>query len=183
VITTCSARNNDFVTSIGAEKAFDYTSPTCGKDINSYTNNELLYAWDTISLEDSAKICAEALTTDGKGKARYGSILPIKLPDRDDVEVTGTLMYTIFDEAFAKGGRETPRSTEDFESAKTIFELTEELLRTGALKTHPEKVGKDGLKGVLDGMVQLKEGNVRGEKLVYKVDETPNEEGVSQSFA
>jgi hypothetical protein len=38
---------------------------------------------------------------------------------------------------------------------------------------HPPKVGKDGLQGVLDGLVQLKEGKVTGVKLVYRVDETP----------
>ena len=183
VITTCSSSKTDFVTSLGAEKAFDYKSPNCGKEINEYTQNKLMYAWDTIAEPASAKICAEALSTqipEGQ-KAKYGSTLPVKL-ERDEKEVqnTGTLMYTIFGEPFTKGGNQFPKIQEDFDSAKSFFDTTEELLADGKLKTHPEKVGKDGLKGVLQGMLDLKEGKVRGEKLVYRVEETPNEEATQE---
>jgi hypothetical protein len=41
------------------------------------------------------------------------------------------------------------------------------------IRVHPPKVGKDGLKGVFVGLQQLREGKVSGEKLVYKVEETP----------
>jgi NADPH:quinone reductase-like Zn-dependent oxidoreductase len=88
VLTTCSSSKTSFVTSLGAEKAFDYTSPTCGKAINEYTKNKLMYVWDTISEAGSAKICAEALSSqvpEGE-KARYGTILPVKI-DRDEKEV------------------------------------------------------------------------------------------------
>ncbi|ETN43650.1 uncharacterized protein HMPREF1541_02809 [Cyphellophora europaea CBS 101466] len=179
VITTCSPRNFSFVESLGAEKAFDYNSPTCGKDINAYTNNALQYAWDTISLEQSAKICAEALSSEPQD-AKFGSILPVKLP-RDDVKETVTLMYTIFNEEFVKGGRTTPASPDDFESAKNIFNITEKLLADSKLKPHPESVGSDGLKGVLQGMLDLKNDKVSGKKLVYRPEETPDTEA-SQSY-
>ena len=184
VLTTCSKRSTDLVLSLGAEKAFDYTSPTCGADINNYTNNELLYAYDPIADSASAAICAEALTSEVH-KARYGSTQPVKLPGRaeGDVYTEATLMYSIFNEAFIKGGKETPASREDFESAKSIFGVVEELLKDGRLKTHAETVGKEGLKGVLKGLVNMKEGRVHGEKLVYLVGETPGEEGLSESFA
>jgi hypothetical protein len=41
VITTCSPKNFKLVESYGAEKAFDYHSPTCGEDMRAYTNNTL----------------------------------------------------------------------------------------------------------------------------------------------
>ena len=179
VITTCSPKNNKYVESLGAEKAFDYNSPTCGQDINKYTDNKLKYAWDTISLEPTAKICAEALSTDGQG-ARYGSILAVKFP-RDDVTSTATFMYTIFNEAFTKGGKEFPAVPEDFESAKRMCGIAEKLLQDGKLKPHSEKVGKDGLKGVLAGLMDLKNEKVSGQKLVYRPAETPDEE-LSKSF-
>jgi hypothetical protein len=47
------------------------------------------------------------------------------------------------------------------------------LIASAQLAVHPPKVGKDGLKGVLDGMEQLRQGKVTGVKLVYRVDETP----------
>jgi len=84
-----------------------------------------------------------------------------------------TLMYTIFNEEFEKGGRVTPASKEDFEFAKMFFEVTEKLMAEGKLKPHPAKVGSGGLKGVLQGMEDMKAGKVSGVKLVYKVADTP----------
>jgi hypothetical protein len=94
-------------------------------------------------------------------------------PPRDDLEVTITLMYTIFNEEFQKGPKVTPASKEDFEFAKKFYGITEELLKEGKLKTHPEKVGEKGLEGALQGMEDMKNGKVSGVKLVYRVADTP----------
>ena len=58
-------------------------------------------------------------------------------------------------------------------SPRRFSEISTKLLASAQISVHPPKVGKDGLKGVFDGMQQLKEGKVSGTKLVYKVDETP----------
>jgi hypothetical protein len=52
-------------------------------------------------------------------------------------------------------------------------ELSTKLLASSQISVHPPKVGKDGLKGVLQGMDDLKDGRVSGIKLVYNVSETP----------
>lgn len=171
VLTTCSPRNFDFVKSLGAAEAYDYRDPDCGKKINEATNNSLKLIWDTISLESSAKICADAMSSDTSG-ARYGSILPVKFP-REGVQTTFTFMYTIFNDAFEKAGRNNPAVPEDFEFAKEIFGITEKLLAEGKLIPHPEKVGSDGLEGVLQGLQDLKNDKVTGQKLVYRVQDTP----------
>lgn len=175
VITTCSPKNNDFVKSLGASAAYDYKDPECGKKINKDTNNKLKLIWDTIALESSAKICGDAISTENDdGSARYGSILPVKLPGRSDVKTTFTFMYTIFNDAFTKAGRDTPAIPEDFEFAKKFFGIVEKLLAEGKLKTHPEQVGKEGLKGALQGMEDMKNEKVSASKLVYKVADTPD---------
>lgn len=84
-----------------------------------------------------------------------------------------TMMYTIFNEEYEKAGRHTPASPEDFEFAKKVFNITEKLLADGRLKTHPEKVGPNGLEGALQGMQDMKADKVSGQKLVYRVAETP----------
>lgn len=83
-------------------------------------------------------------------------------------------MYTVFGEGFNFGkGSEFPAIPEDFEYTKKFIELTEKLLAEGKLKAHRAKVGADGLKGVLKGLEDMKAGKVSGEKLVYRVEETP----------
>jgi hypothetical protein len=155
---------------LGATECFDYNTADVGSKIRQYTENKLKYAWDTISLPETAKICAEALSSESGCK--YGTILPVKSP-REDVETKGTFMYTIFGEEFSKGGKATPASTEDFEFAKKFYDITEKLLADGKLKTHPDKVGDGGLEGVLKGMDDMKNNGVSGVKLVYRVADTP----------
>lgn len=179
VVSTASPRNHDFVRSLGADEVFDYNDPECASKIKKLTNDSLKLTWDTISLDSSAKICADAMAPSG---GKYGTILPVK-PPRDDLEVTSTFMYTIFNEPFHKGKNEFPAVKEDFEFAKMFMEITENLLKEGKLKTHPEKVGKDGLEGALRGMEDMKADKVSGQKLVYKVAETPKEPSVKIDLA
>lgn len=173
VLTTCSPHNNDFVTSLGADGVYNYKDADVGKQINRDTNDSLKLIWDTISLAPSAKICAEALSSDSTG-AKYGTILPVKLPGRTDVETTFTFMYTIFNEPFTKAGRDNPAVPEDFAFGKKFFQIAEELLAAGKLRTHPEQVGAEGLKGALQGMEDMKNEKVSGRKLVYRVADTPS---------
>ncbi|KAK4546691.1 hypothetical protein LTR36_001909 [Oleoguttula mirabilis] len=171
VVTTCSPHNNDFVKSLGAVAVYDYKDPNCGKNINKDTNDSLKLVWDTICTESTVKICAEAMSSESNG-ARYGSILGEELP-RQDVDSTFTSMYSIFNEAFTKGGEDEPAAPEDFEFSKRFFAITEKLLAEGKLKTHPAKVGPKGLEGALQGMEDMKNGKVSASKLVYRIAETP----------
>ena len=180
MVSTASPRNHDFVRSLGADEVFDYNDAECASKIKKLTDNSLKLCWDTISLESSAKICADAMASGSGGK--YGTILPVK-PPRDDLEVTSTFMYTIFNEPFHKGKNEFPAVKEDFEFAKMFFEITEKLLKDGKLKTHPEKVGKDGLEGALRGMEDMKVDKVSGQKLVYRVGETSDKPNVTIELA
>lgn len=84
-------------------------------------------------------------------------------------------MYTIFNDPFTKAGRDQPAVPEDFEFAKQFFDITEKLLAEAKLKTHPEKVGEKGLEGALQGMQDMKNDNVSGNKLVYRVRDTPKD--------
>jgi hypothetical protein len=196
VLTTCSPSSFSFVTSLGAEKAFDYTDPECGNAINAYTGNALMNIFDTVAVPSSARLCAQAFSSDlprSQGtqepqRARYGSVAPVGIPRPDtDVESAVVLMYTIFNEAFSKWGMEFPATKEDFESARVFFDLVERLLQEEdegkRLRTHPEKVGEEGLKGVLDGLLALKEGRVRSQKLVYRIADTPEAGKVERDFA
>lgn len=169
-MTTCSPRNFDYVKSLGATEAFDYNDKQAPSKIRELTENKLTYAWDTISEKESAQFCADALTS--SSGAKYGSILPVKSP-REDVESVSTLMYTVFGESFKFGQQDIPAVSEDFEYTKKFLAMTEGLLKEGKIKAHKQTVGKAGLEGVLKGLEDMKNGKVSGEKLVYRVSETP----------
>lgn len=80
---------------------------------------------------------------------------------------------TVFGESFDKLGAHVPAKPEDYEFTKEFWRITEGLLATEQIKPHPVTLGKEGLLGVFEGMQKAREGRVSGEKLVYRVDETP----------
>jgi hypothetical protein len=54
-----------------------------------------------------------------------------------------------------------------------LMGLSEKLLAEGKIRPHKPSVTRGGLKGVLDGIDSLGRGEVSGEKLVYRVADTP----------
>jgi NADPH:quinone reductase-like Zn-dependent oxidoreductase len=166
VITTCSPKHNEWMKSHDITP-FNYSDPDCGAQIRKFTDNKLKYAFDTISLPDSVKICAEALSSEPG--CRYGALIGVEFP-RKDVVSTTTIMYTVFGEEFSMAGHKFEQSAEDFEFGKMFFELTEKLVGEGKLKTHPEGLREGGLEGVLKGMDEMRENGVSGVKLTYKID-------------
>ena len=165
-ITTCSKHNFDYVKSLGAAAAFNYNDADCAEQIRKYTNNSLKYAWDCIALEPTVKICAEALAP-GPG-SHYGCLLAVKFP-REDVTVTPTLAYSALGEPFDKGFAKSEKGEEeDFKFAVNWSEIVERCLAEGKISVHKPRVGQ-GLENVLDGLDQLKNNKVSGEKLVYKL--------------
>lgn len=173
VITTCSPRNFDLVKSLGADAVFDYSDPAATAQIREYTSGKLRYAWDTISEESSAKFCAEALSpsaAEAGGDLHYGALLFLPFP-REDVTPHHTLAYTILGEAFEFGSiRNFDAQPQDFEFAVKWWALAEKLIAEKKVKPHPTKIGSGGLKGVLEGLEELKSGKVSGVKLCYRID-------------
>ena len=174
VLTTCSPSNNDLTTTLGASLTFDHSSPTCAADIRTATNNSLRYAWDTISIPSSMRICADALTShpDPQSPARYGCLLKPDGFPRADVAITYTLAYKAFGEGFKGWGKvfEEAELGADWEFAVQWAGVFEGLLEEeGRVRAHPVEVVEGGFGGVLGGLDRLRGGKVSGRKLVCKV--------------
>lgn len=169
VLTTCSPHNFDLVTSLGADAVFDYKDPQSAALIRKETDNNLKLVFDCIALESSAKFCEAAISTEG---GEYSALLNVKV-ERDNVNSRFTLGYTSVGEDFKFGDIPFPAKPEDKAYTEMFVPIAEDLLAQGKVKVHRPKVGKDGLKGVLEGLQLLKEDKVSGEKLVYNVSETP----------
>ncbi len=58
-------------------------------------------------------------------------------------------------------------SKEKFNSAVRFAGVAEKLLEEGRIKPHPKEVRSGGLEAVLGGIQDVREGVIRGRKLVY----------------
>lgn len=55
---------------------------------------------------------------------------------------------------------------------ETFIPIAEGLLKEGKIRGHSPSVRRGGLRGVLEGLKELREGKVSGEKVVYRVEDT-----------
>ncbi|KKP04335.1 TOXD [Trichoderma harzianum] len=168
VLTTCSTKNSKLVTDRGADVVYDYHNPKVGEQVRADTQNQLTQVLDTVAIESTAAICSDAISTEG---GTYVNLLGIEIP-RLNVESIFFLGYSASGESYIFEGERWPAEPTYFAFGKEFLGIAEKLWSEGKLKTHPERVGPDGLLGAIAGMKEMKEGKVSGEKLVYRIDET-----------
>ena len=126
---------------------------------------------DCISSDSTAAICADAI---GSAGGKYSCLLrPLPKMPRDDVTSQLTFAYTAIGEPFIKKGTEYPAVPEDYEFQTHFWNLATALLAEGKFKVHPPDVRDGGLKGIPEGLKMMRENKVSGQKLVYRVAETP----------
>jgi len=169
VVTTCSPKNFGLVESYGAEKAFDYHSPTCGEDIRAYTGNTLEYALDIITEAKTIRHCYAAI---GRGGGRYCGfeLLPddliatmrrsVKAEWVNGLEMTGL-------EIELPGGYYCKANPELHIWFADLIKQYSVLISQGKLRPHPIQINKGGLEKVIDGLAQMKRREISGKKMVY----------------
>ncbi|PKY03429.1 GroES-like protein [Aspergillus campestris IBT 28561] len=169
VLTTCSPHNFGLVQGLGADAVYDYHDPTSAAAIRAATGDRLQLVFDTIAIEDSAKYCDTAISTQG---GEYSALLPVSV-ERENVNSRWTVGYTIMGEDFMFGPDFWAARPEDKAFAEEFWTIAEPLLAAGIIKPHPIEVKPGGLQGVLDGLQLLQADKVSGKKLVYNISETP----------
>ncbi|KAF7714213.1 PKS_ER domain-containing protein [Penicillium ucsense] len=170
-IATCSPSNIDLVTRFGAEKAFDYHSPTCATDIRAYTGNQLAYAFDCISQVDTTTLCYAAL---GRAGGRYVALDPpretVTQTRAATVEPSWIMGLTLFGSKIALDGeyyRDARPQDRVFGAA--AFRAVEDLLHRGLIQPHPVKIMPGGWEGVMRGVDIIRSQPPSGYKMVYTV--------------
>lgn len=139
-----------------------------GKTIREATDSTIDKVFDTVSLESSAKICAEAFGLRG---GTYCNLLGIDCP-RDDVESIFFLGYDMSGELYKYEGETYPAKLATFHFAQKWYTVAEKLWAEGKWKPHPQRVGERGLASAKNGMQEMREGQVSGQKLVYLVEDS-----------
>lgn len=142
--------------------------PDVGQKIREATNSTITKVFDTVALESSAKICAEAFGPHG---GVYCNLLGVDCP-RNDVKSEFFLGYDMSGELYKFEGEIYPARPEAFDFGRTWYPAAEKLWAEGKWKPHPQRVGAGGLLGAIDGMQEMRQGLVSGQKLVYLVDDT-----------
>lgn len=173
VLTTCSPHNFDLVRSLGADAVFYYNDTEAVSRIREYTQNSLKLVLDTIATESTAQYCIDAMSSAG---GDYTAINYVTIPSWSNINCHFTLSYTALGEDFTFGPAHFVAQPEDKEFIERFLTNAEKLVADGKIRVHPPRLCPDGLKGVLNGMRLMKEGNVSGEKLVYNIADTPNDE-------
>ena len=164
VFATASPHNFDLLRKLGADHVFNYKDADVGAQIRKASNDKLKLVFDCIAENGSPEICAAAISSTGGELSLL--LLPPKDLSRKDVNARWTLGYTALGEKY---NDKFPASQEDYEFSSKFWKLSEELINSGKIKTHPTEVRK-GLEGVPQGLQDLKDGKVSGVKLVYTVE-------------
>ncbi|RLL95973.1 hypothetical protein CFD26_101125 [Aspergillus turcosus] len=170
VLTTCSPANLDLVRQHGADEVFDYHDPMCAQKIREHTNNTLRIVCDTIATQESVRICEEAIGDEG---GLYHSLLPAQI-GRPDVKATFSNSCTAIGEPFEYGPDRMiiPSMPSEFEFARKWAGTVSTLWSQRKLRTLVVEKRGGGLRNVLDGLQDLRNGSVRARKLVYLVSDT-----------
>ncbi|KAL6716649.1 hypothetical protein ACLMJK_006217 [Lecanora helva] len=170
-IATSSPRNFPLCARFGADRTFDYNSPTCAADIRAYTRNELTCALDCISEADTTKLCYAAL---GRAGGRYVCLEPFRETITQTraltVRPSWVMALTVFGRKVdleGEYGREARPGDREF--AGRAFGVVEGLLGRGLVESHPVRVMEGGLEGVIEGVERIRSQNLSGQKMVYPV--------------
>ncbi|QSS54739.1 zinc-binding oxidoreductase ToxD [Histoplasma capsulatum var. duboisii H88] len=167
VLTTCSPQNFSYVKELGADVLFDSHEEGVGKKIREYTNDNLHLVYDTISIPETAAVCADALSSKPGGK-----YMATQFPqmERKDVESSAAVVYTMINEEFRVGEFSFPPKPEDIEYGIRFGDIAEKLIAEGKIKAHRVLTNEDGgFAAIPDGWTLMRENKVSGRKLVYKV--------------
>lgn len=136
--------------------------------IRADTNGSLTSVFDTVSIDTSATISADALGPNG---GVYCNLLDVDFA-QPNVKSIFFLAYAISGESYIFEGEKHHEQPDLLTFGIKFVEIAEKLLADGKIRPHPQRVGTGGLLGAIAGMQEMREGKVSGEKLVYRVDET-----------
>ncbi|KAG5764439.1 hypothetical protein H9Q72_007484 [Fusarium xylarioides] len=166
-IVTCSPANNSLCESFGSSACFDYNSPTCGADIRLHTDNSLAYVVDCVTNVATMTMCYEAIGTQGGTYIALDATANTVKYTRRDVRADWVMANTLLGEPCKLDGvYGRPSAPEHREFASHFFRLAERWLAEGKIRNHPLEIRTGGLESVDSGLQDLRDGVVRGKKLV-----------------
>ena len=159
------------VRSYGAEKVFDYHSPTCASEIRQFTRNSLKHVLDCISEVKTMETCYAAL---GRTGGRYVALEPFSkriMATRPTVKASWVFQPSLF-------GREVaweepygcPASSEKQKFGQQLYQRAQLLIEQGHLRPHPLRLLEGGFQAIVTAIEVIQRKGVSGQKLVVCLD-------------
>ncbi|KAI6093958.1 alcohol dehydrogenase GroES-like domain-containing protein [Hypoxylon rubiginosum] len=169
-IATCSPASSGLVRKYGAVSTTPYSSPNCADTIRDMTKGSLKAAIDCITSPESMRCCFASL---GRAGARYACLefAPDEWRTRKAVQVDMPMTYSVM-------GREVklsppyyrPEDRSKLELGARWCREVQKLVDEGSLRCHPVQEVPGGWEGIIKGLEMLQQGQIRGKKVVVRVD-------------
>ncbi|KZV68034.1 dehydrogenase [Peniophora sp. CONT] len=162
----CSPKNFDLVKSFGADAVYDYRDPEAANKIRAASDGKIQAAIDTISEHGSAKIIVSALSSEG---GKIATLLPYSEEDKAVLGSKYTEAFSLaYDVVVDRAG--APSRLGD---TPGYVKLASQLLASGKVRPTPIRVWENGLEGINDAMQYMMDGKVSGEKIIFRIADTP----------
>ncbi|KAH9928547.1 GroES-like protein [Epithele typhae] len=168
VVSTASPRNHALVKDFGADVVFDYRDPDVVAKIKAATGDSITRVLDTISEEDTQRICAAAIAPAG---GKLNLILPPKPSSiaRSDIKVTSSLLYSSTGRPLNFGPVHIPAAPEDRVQIAAFLKKVPQLVTERSVKPITIKRWEGGLPMIVDALQYLREGKASAEKIVLRL--------------
>ncbi|THH06161.1 hypothetical protein EW146_g9700 [Bondarzewia mesenterica] len=168
VLAFASPKNFDLVRSLGADEVFNYKDPEASKKVRDATQGQLKFAVDTFCEKQTPKQVADALSDEG---GVVSAILPYQSV-RENIKVVNSIAYTLLGKNLNFPMKFTATELETARGRK-YAQLLSDVLATGKIKPNPTRVFPKGLASVPEGLQYMRDGKVSGEKITYRIADTP----------
>lgn len=155
--------------SYGADEVIDYrgkSSEELAEEIVKVGGGDIHYVYDAVSEHGSFEASTIALSKSKNGTGRYTHVLPLSDDQTKSLPKGVTTHHEMCNVAY--GGTE-----EEKKHCEKYFDLLGEQLEKGEFRSQRVEVIPGGLEGVKEGLRMLKANEVKGQKLVYRIAETP----------
>jgi NADPH:quinone reductase-like Zn-dependent oxidoreductase len=158
----------------GADVVVDYRQGQAHAQIlEALEGEKLQFGFDGVSENGTTKQLASLINSDVKDAKIVLVLYPSEeLPSH--ITYPQTSVFSCYGEEQKFGARILPAVPEDRAFAEKFFPKLEEWLKEGnKIKPNKITVVPGGLEGVKEGFRRMREGEVSGEKLVFRVADTP----------
>ena len=161
--------------SLGVDAIVDYRSKSAAEDIKKAAGNvPIKYAFDASNSTQSVKYLTEVLSKDG----RYTSTTPVKanpVTGGDGSQEKMLQAAGVWYEQIWVGDVHGTGKAGGIEFGGAMSRIIEDAIFAGKLSGHPYEVVKNGLDGLHDALVELKERKRGGNaKFVTRIADTPS---------